>query len=97
MRVRTLLVAAALLIPLAGECSEPTGDRQGPAGAQPDGYQDMTHVVIYRAPDQVPNIAVGCVGPRGFMTTLKNTTSGGSGAAAPALVRFAEYDKTCLT
>jgi hypothetical protein len=95
---RTLLAAGvAVLIPLAGSCSVPTSDRQGPNGAQPDAYQDMTHVVVYRAPDQVPNIAVGCIGAYGFMTTLKNSSDSGSGSAAPSLVRFPEYDRTCGT
>jgi hypothetical protein len=88
-------VAVTLLMPLAGECSTPTADRQGPAGAQPDGYQDMTHVIVYRAPDQVPNIAIGCIGRYGFMTTLKNTSS--STSPSVSLVRFADYDKTCQT
>jgi hypothetical protein len=93
-----LAAATALLIPLAVACAgNPVADRQGPAGTQPDGFQDMTHVIVYRAPDQVPNIAVGCLGPYGFMTTLKNTSGGssGSGSAAPSLARFPEYDKTC--
>jgi len=92
-------VGAALLMPLATEgCPSTTQDRQGPAGTQPDGYQDMTRVVVYRAPDTVPNIAVGCIGAYGFMTTLK--ASGGdtnSGGSAPSLVRFPEYDKTCAS
>jgi hypothetical protein len=89
----TLILMA--LIPLAGECgAQPTADRQGPAGAQPDGYQDMTHVIVYRAPDTVPNVAVGCIGAYGFMTTLK-ANSGGDGSGSPSLTRFPEYDKTC--
>lgn len=93
-------VGAALLMPLAtGDCtSTPTADRQGPAGTQPDGYQDMTRVIVYRAPDTVPNIAVGCVGAHGFMTTLKASGSeSNSGASAPSLIRFPEYDKTCAS
>lgn len=90
----TLMLVA--LIPLAGECDpQPTADRQGPNGAQADGYQDMTHVIVYRAPDKVPNIALGCVGTFGFMATLKNTDS--STSPSVALVRFPEYDKTCAT
>lgn len=88
-----LLLATALLIPLAGECAPPTQDRQGPNGYQPDGYQDMTHVIVYRAPDQVPNVVIGCVGSYGFMATLKSS----SDTKAPSLVRFPEYDKTCAT
>lgn len=91
------IIAALLLVPLAPSCSTPVADRQGPAGTQPDGYQDMTHVVVYRAPDQVPNIVVGCVGAHGFMATLKNSSSSGSGAAAPSIVRFPEYDKVCAS
>lgn len=95
MRRAMIALAVLALMPLAGECSgTPTADRQGPAGAQPDGYQDMTHVIVYRAPDQVPNIAIGCVGAYGFMTTLKNTES--STSPSVSLVRFPEYDKVCV-
>jgi hypothetical protein len=93
MRRFLLAVVVLALIPLASECSEPTADRQGPNGAQPDGYQDMSHVIVYRAPDQVPNIAIGCVGAYGFMTTLKNTSS--STSPSVSLTRFPEYDKVC--
>lgn len=96
MTARTLLAAGLLiLIPLAQSCAEPTADRQGPNGAQPDGYQDMTHVVIYRAPDQVPNVATFCLGGKGFVSTLKNSASSGSGSAAPSLLRFPDYDRVC--
>lgn len=100
-RVATLaLLGLSILSPLATDaaCGSTTADRQGPAGTQPDGFQDMTKVIVYRAPDTVPNIAVGCIGPYGFMTTLK--ASGGStdsGGSAPSLVRFPEYDKTCAS
>jgi hypothetical protein len=88
-----LLMVSALLIPLS-TCASPTNDRVGSNGTQPDGYQDMTHVIVYRAPDQVPNIAVGCIGGYGFMTTLK-ANSGGAGSGAPSLVRLPEYDRNC--
>jgi hypothetical protein len=91
-------VGAALLMPLATDACGTTADRQGPAGTQPDGYQDMTKVVVYRAPDTVPNIAVGCIGGYGFMTTLKASGSDtNSGGSAPSLLRFPEYDKTCAS
>lgn len=90
-----LVAALALLFGLAAQCSTPVEDRSGPNGAQPDGYQDATHVTVYRNADQVPNIATFCIGAYGFASTLKDTSSGGSGSAAPSLVRFPELDKTC--
>jgi len=93
---RSVAVAAALLIPLVSGCpGQPTEDRQGPAGTQPDNYQDAQHVTVYRNADTVPNVATFCLGAYGWASTLKNDSSSGSGAAAPSLVRFPELDKTC--
>jgi hypothetical protein len=96
-----LLTASALLIPLAGSCSPSvTEDRQGPAGTQPDGFQDAQHVTVYRNADTVPNVATFCLGRFGWASTLKasgSSDSGSSGGAAPSLVRFPELDKVCVT
>jgi hypothetical protein len=101
VRARMLVVAVVtLLMPLAGECSTPTADRQGPAGTQPDGYQDAQHVTVYRNADTVPNVATFCLGRYGWASTLKasgSSSSDSSGGAAPSLVRFPELDKTCQT
>lgn len=89
-----LAAATALLMPLANECTgQPTGDRQGPAGTQPDGYQDAQHVVVYRNADDVPNVAVFCLGPHGWASTLSGTDAAENKTAV--LVRYPEYDKTC--
>lgn len=93
------VVCIAVLIGLAacsGMAQQPTADRQGPNGTRADGAADMTHVIVFRAPDQVPNVAALCLGPHGFVTTLKTTGSSGS-TTSPVLVRFPEYDKTCAT
>jgi hypothetical protein len=92
-----LLAASALLIPLAGSCSSATEDRQGPAGTQPDGFQDAQHVTVYRNADTVPNVATFCLGRYGWASTLKSSDSSSGGGAAPSLVRFPELDKVCIT
>ena len=89
-----ILAAAALLFLTAASCAAPTNDRTGPNGAQPDGYQDAQHVVVYRNADTVPNVAVFCLGAYGWASTLK-ADSGGAGSGSPSLVRFPEYDKVC--
>ena len=92
-----LTASLALLVPLANECaSQPTADRQGPAGTQPDNYQDAQHVTIYRNADLVPNVATFCVGQYGFIVTLKTGSSSGADTS-PALVRFPELDKRCAS
>jgi|GEM_PF-4814944 hypothetical protein len=91
----TLIIAVLVaLAACSGMAQTPTADRQGPNGTRADGAQDMTHVVIYRAPDLVPNVAVGCLGAYGFMSTLK-TGSTEAGVSSPSLARFPEYDKVC--
>jgi hypothetical protein len=95
MKTKLLLgLAALLLIPLQ-TCSTPTDDRQGPNGTQPDQYSDATHVTVYRNANNVPNVALFCLGPYGWASTL---SSGDSGAnKASALVRFESYDRVCAS
>jgi hypothetical protein len=86
--------ALALLAACGAMAQQPTADRQGPNGTRADGSQDMTHVIVYRAPDLVPNVATMCLGNYGFASTLKTGSTNG-GDTSPALVRFPEYDKVC--
>ena len=97
----TTAVVVAVLSPLAIDgCGSTTADRSTGSGTQADAYHDATHVTVYNNADQVPNVATFCLGPYGWAATLKasgSSSSGSSGGAAPALVRFPELDKTCAT
>lgn len=76
-------------------CGTATDDRTGPNGSQPDGFQDAQHVVVYRNADNVPNVAVFCLGAYGWASTLSGTDAGENKSST--LVRFESYDKTCAS
>lgn len=88
------ILAVLIVLAACGMAQQPTADRQGPNGTRADGSQDMTHVIVYRAPDLVPNVATMCLGNYGFASTLKTGSADGSNTA-PSLTRFPEYDKVC--
>jgi len=93
--IGAVVIGVVLPLTAAGACgASPTADRQGPNGTQPDNYQDMQHVTIYRGPDTVPNVATFCIGQFGFISTLKADTSEG-GVTSPAMIRFPEMDSRC--
>jgi hypothetical protein len=93
--IGAVVIGVVLPLTAAGSCGAvPTADRQGPNGTQPDNYQDMQHVTVYRAPDTVPNVATFCIGQFGFITTLKAGSADGS-VTAPSMVRFTELDSRC--
>lgn len=102
MRWRRPLVIAALVASCAAltmgagsSCGTATDDRTGPNGAQPDAFQDAQHVVVYRNADNVPNVAVFCLGAFGWASTLSGTDAGENKSST--LVRFESYDKTCAS
>lgn len=87
LSIGALLCVGAVV--LSG-CNSVNSDRTSGAGANADELRDTTAVVVYLNADNVPNVAYFCAGAYGWAATLSN-----DGTSAPALVRFAEYDKNC--
>jgi hypothetical protein len=73
-RIAALLTA--LLVALIGCGASATDDRKAGKGSEPDGYGDMTNVIVYRNADSVPNLALWCVGDHAFWSTLSGSDSG---------------------
>lgn len=95
--MRRKLAVAGVLFALATVltgCNQVTGDREAGGGKGADRYEDATNVVVYRNADNVPNVAYFCLGEQGWASTLSGTDTGSDKAAT--LVRFDEYDPTCL-
>jgi hypothetical protein len=84
-----------ILVTLVACAGITTGDRTSGSGTQADSYQDARHVTVYNNADNVPNVAVFCLGPYGWASTLSGTDAGENKSAV--LVRFESYDKTCAT
>jgi hypothetical protein len=78
--------AAAAVLLLVGGCSAmASDDRQSGNGTKPDRYDDLSNVVIYRAPDEVPNLVLACAGPYAFALTLNGTAGRGQLQRQPDL------------
>ena len=92
MRRKVLLVSAGLLL-LAGCNPGATDDRQGGNGKTPDGYGDMTKVIVWRNADSVPNLAFFCAGGHKFVSTLSGGDNGVNKASN--FMRLPEEDDDC--
>lgn len=82
-----LVLLICVLIALAACAETPSDDR---TETKPDGYQDVTNVVIWRNADDVPNVATFCADHLAFASTLSS-----DGTKAPQLVRVPEHDSAC--
>lgn len=90
---KSLAFAALILgagLALTGCSTETVGDRSGGEGTLADVYEDATNVIVYRNADSVPNVAYFCLGRQGWASTLSSPSK------ASALVRFVDYDATCI-
>ena len=83
------LSIAGFLLLSAESCDQPATDR---SDRQPDGYQDVTNVVIWKNADQVPNVATFCADKLAYAATLSS-----DGAKQPQLLRVPEHDAQCGT
>lgn len=88
---RTIMSTAATLVLLSGCSVQATQDRPDNLGGKnPDLVTGATAVTVFLNADAVPNVAVFCIGPFRFLSTLN-----GENDRATVLTRFLEDDKNC--
>ena len=88
--LRLVTAIGATVVLLAGCGASATDDRKGGNGANPDGYKDITNVIIYCNADNVPNLALWCADDHAFWSTLSSGDTGVNKASA--VIRAEDQD-----
>jgi hypothetical protein len=88
------LIGIALVLLLSACGSSATSDRPDSAGGKnPDTTAAATRVTVYLNADDVPNVALFCIGEMRFASTLSGGDSGKDKSSA--LLRLPEQDGVC--